>query len=72
MTDRELVLELCKRLHLTPEDGITPSDYGYCERPELRMRPKSIIIGQGDGNDNHCAIFYFHEDGTLKSHGIWE
>ncbi len=67
MTDRELVLELCKRLKLT-------------EGPVVQRWPRSdayyntedrIVIGTGVGYGEFYAQFNFDGD-KLVSHGVWE
>jgi len=68
MTDKELVLELCKRLNLkettTSKRGI-PGHKEYCQEP------KSIVLGAGEGHMFFFTCFDFDGD-KLVGHGVWE
>ncbi len=67
MTDRELVLELCKRLKFTeaPASQWSPRSDEYC-RTEDR-----ITIGAGVGYMHFYIMFNFEGD-KLINHGVWE
>ena len=68
MTDREMVLEICKSLELqlnqTQEKYIAPCEY--------QIREGSIILGSGRGYPDFLAEFKFDEKGKLTGHALWE
>lgn len=67
MTDRELVLELCRRLLLDER----PS----CDKPPSRwcftVSPTEITIGAGAGFYGYHTSFTFGSDDVLLRHGVY-
>jgi len=65
MTDRELVLELCKRLGLTEtKSDAWVGDHQYIDRGD------SIFVGSGESCAAEYIAFDFDEDGKLTGHEI--
>ena len=64
-TDRELVLELAKRLGLKPTSD--PTARWYCDH--VTILPFEIILGAGPrGCSDHNMVFEFDDDGKLTGH----
>jgi hypothetical protein len=73
MTDKELVLELCKRLGLEQNDD-PGSDRYIIDSPgpnRYIVDSNKITIGEGIGYNDFCVNFNFDGD-KLINHGVWE
>lgn len=70
LTDRELVLELCRRIGLSEvaaSDVLPPSDKEYAVSQD-----GFIHLGAGAGYNGFFVGFKFGPDGKIIEYGVWE
>lgn len=68
MTDKEIMLELFKKLKLF---DAKPDQYGIFS-DQIRVESNKVTLGSGDGYFDCYVVFEFDEHGNLLSHGVWE
>lgn len=73
MSDKELVLELAKRLNLEYVDDTIWKDERYYDHGYNYNKKENIIsLGYGIGYGGFYVNFYFDKDDNLINHGVWE
>ncbi len=68
MTDKEQVINICKKLNLEHQQEIVESVHF----DEYHVSDRNVFIGSGLGYAGFWVNFIFDGDGNLIDHGIWE
>lgn len=67
MTDKEKMIELCKKLGLSEVNQ--EIDLG---RQQYFVSEQKVLLGSGGGYSGFIAEFTFNQDGSIYSHSVWE